>query len=163
MFVKPGHRQDDPALPLIVRGPNKRLLSPQGEHVPEITFWHRRVRDGDVVLAEPPAAPPPPQPRPPAAVTVVPPVVDHAAARAAADAFGWHLPPAAGQLEHLAGEPLRLTAAEWARLLALDPPSGPAVEGFAVAAADPRIKSGGERDPAAPLLTRDVFLAETKP
>ena len=67
MFVKPGHRQDDPALPLIVRGPNKRLLSPQGEHVPEITFWHRRVRDGDVVLAEPPP-PPPPQPRPPAAV-----------------------------------------------------------------------------------------------
>ena len=56
MFVKPGHRQDDPALPLIVRGPNKRLLSPQGEHVPEITFWHRRVRDGDVVLAEPPTA-----------------------------------------------------------------------------------------------------------
>jgi hypothetical protein len=55
MFVKPGRRQDDPALPLTVRGPNKRLLSPQGEHVPEITFWHRRVRDGDVVFAEPPA------------------------------------------------------------------------------------------------------------
>ena len=111
MFVKPGHRQDDPALPLIVRGPNKRLLSPQGEHVPEITFWHRRVRDGDVVLAEPPA-PPPPQPRPPAAVAVVPPVVDHAAARAAADAFDWHLPPAAGEplppaaAEHDAAAPL---------------------------------------------------------
>jgi len=160
MFVKPGHRQDDPALPLIVRGPNKRLLSPQGEHVPEITFWHRRVRDGDVVLAEPPALPPP---RSPAAVAVVPPVVDQAAARAAADAFDWHLPPAAGQLEHPAGEPLRLTAAELARLPALDPPSGPAVEGFAIAAADPRIKSGGERDPAAPLLTRDEFLAESKP
>ena len=56
MFVKPGHRQDDPALPLLVRGPNNRLLSPQGEHVPEITFWHRRVRDGDVVLADPPGA-----------------------------------------------------------------------------------------------------------
>jgi hypothetical protein len=55
MFVKPGHRKDDSALPLIVRGPNKRLLSPRGEHVPEITFWHRRARDGDVVLAEPPA------------------------------------------------------------------------------------------------------------
>jgi len=162
MFVKPGRRQDDPALLLIVRGPNCRLLAAAGEHVPEITFWHRRVRDGDVVLAEPPAPPPPP-PRPPAAVAVVPPVVNQAAARAAADAFGWHLPPAAGQLEHLAGEPLRLTAAEWARLPALDPPSAPAVEGFAVAAADPRIKSGGERDPAAPLLTRDVFLAETKP
>ena len=59
MFVKPGHRQDDPALPLIVRGPNRRLLSPQGENVPEITFWYRRLRDGDVVLAEPPAPPPP--------------------------------------------------------------------------------------------------------
>lgn len=96
MFVKPGHRQDDPALPLIVRGPNKRLLSPQGEHVPEITFWHRRVRDGDVVLAEPPAPLPSP-PRPPAAVVVVPPVVDQAAARAVADAFEWHQPPAAGE------------------------------------------------------------------
>ena len=162
MFVKPGHRQDDPAVPLIVRGPNRRLLSPQGEHVPEITFWHRRVRDGDVVLAEPPA-PPPPTPRPRAAVAMVPLVVDQVAARAVADAFEWHLPPTAGQLEHLAGEPLRVTAAEWARLPALDPPSGPAVEGCAVAAADPRIKSGGERDPAAPLLTRDEFLAETKP
>ena len=56
MFVKPGHRQDDPAMPLVVRGPNKRLLRPEGEDVPEITFWHRRVRDGDVVLAEPPAS-----------------------------------------------------------------------------------------------------------
>jgi len=141
MFVKPGHRQDDPALPLIVRGPNKRLLSPQGEHVPEITFWHRRIRDGDVVLAEPPAPPSPP-PRPPVSVTVVPPVVDHAAARAAADAFEWHLPPAAGQLEHLAGEPLPPTAAEH------------------------------EQEPVAPLPTRDepsgqspaaTHLAETKP
>jgi hypothetical protein len=61
MFVKPGRRHDDPALPLIVRGTNKRLLSPQAEHVPEITFWHRRVRDGDVVLAEPPGPPPPSQ------------------------------------------------------------------------------------------------------
>lgn len=139
MFVKPGHRQDDPALPLIVRGPNQRLLSPQGEQVPEITFWHRRVRDGDVVLAEPPAPPPP---RPAVSVAVVPPAVDHAAARAAADAFTWHLPPAAGQLEHLAGEPLPPTAAEH------------------------------EQEPAAPLPTRDeppaqspdtMPQAETKP
>lgn len=113
MFVKPGHRQDDPALPLIVRGPNKRLLSPQGEHVPEITFWHRRVRDGDVVLAEPPAPPPP---RPPAAVAVVPPVVNQAAARAAADAFQLHLPPAAGEAhppaaaEHDVAAPLPIHA-----------------------------------------------------
>src|SRR5271157_325271 len=105
--------------------------------------------------AEPPSAPPP-APRPPAAVAVVPPVVDHAAARAAADAFSWHLPPAAGQLEHIAGEPLRLTAAEWARLseieprsgsmcrdasAALEPPSGPAVAGVATGAADLLIKS----------------------
>ena len=124
MFVKPGRRQDVPALPLLVRGPNKRLLSPQGEHVPEITFWHRRVRDGDVVLAEPPA-PPSPAALPPVSAAVVPPAVDHAAARAAADAFEWHLPPSAGQPEHLGGEPLPPTAAEH------------------------------EQDPAAPLLTRD--------
>ena len=113
MFVKPGHRQDDPALPLIVRGPNKRLLSSEGENVPEITFWYRRLRDGDVVLAEPPA---PPTPRPAAARAVVPPVVDEAAARAAADAFDWHLPPAAGEplppaaAEHDAAAPLPIHA-----------------------------------------------------
>ena len=120
MFVKPGHRQDDPALPLIVRGPNKRLLSPQGEHVPEITFWHRRIRDGDVVLAEPPA-PPPPQPRSPGAVAVVPPVVDQAAARAAADAFQLHLPPAAG-------EPLPPAAAEHDAAAPLPIPEEPLAE-----------------------------------
>lgn len=120
MFVKPGHRQDDPALPLIVRGPNKRLLSPQGEQVPEITFWHRRVRDGDVVLAEPPAPPPPP-PRPPVAVAVVPPVVDQAAARAAADAFAWHLPPAVG-------EPLPQDAAEHDAAAPLPIPEEPLAE-----------------------------------
>jgi hypothetical protein len=156
MFVKPGHRQDDPAMPLVVRGPNKRLLRPEGEDVPEITFWHRRVRDGDVVLAEPPAPPPGPVPVV-RGVSAAVGAADPAAARAAADAFEWHLPPAAGQLEHLAGEPLRLTAAEWARLPALEPPSGPAVEGFAIAAAE------HERDPAAPLLTHDEYLAEIKP
>jgi hypothetical protein len=97
MFVKPGHRQDDPAVPLLVRGPNRRLLSPAGEHVPDITFWHRRLRDGDVVPADPPAPPAPapaqpPQPRPPGAVAVAAPVVDPTAARAVADAFAWHLP-----------------------------------------------------------------------
>jgi hypothetical protein len=113
MFVKPGHRQDDPALPLLVRGPNKRLLSPQGENVPEITFWYRRLRDGDVVLAEPPAPPPP---RPAVAATVIPPVVDHAAARVTADAFAWHPPPAAGEplppaaAEHDAAAPLPIHA-----------------------------------------------------
>ena len=154
MFVKPGHRQDDPAVPLVVRGPNKRLLRPEGENVPEITFWHRRVRDGDVVLAQPPA-PPPAAPR--GVVSAAVPAPDPAAARAAADAFVWHLPPAAGQPEHMAGEPLRLTAAEWARVPEIEPPGGPAVAGFAVAAAE------HERDPAAPLLTRDEYLAEIKP
>ena len=111
MFVKPGHRQDDPALPLIVRAPNRRLLSPQGENVPEITFWYRRLRDGDVVLAEPPA-PPPPAPRPAVTATAIPPVVDQAAARAAADAFVFPPPTPAGEAhppgeaEHDAAEPL---------------------------------------------------------
>ena len=132
MFVKPGHRQDDPALPLIVRGPNKRLLSPQGEHVPEITFWYRRVRDGDVVLAEPPAPPPPP-PRPPVAAAVVPPVVDQAAARAAADAFVLPPPPAAGEAhppaaaEHDAAAPLPIHAE----------PSGQSPEGMPLAETKP--------------------------
>jgi len=141
MLVKPGLRQDDPTIPLIVRGPNKRLLSPQGEDVPEVTFWHRRVRDGDVVLADPPAPPSPP-PQPPLSDAVVPSMIDYAAARAAADAFEWHPSPATDQLEHLAAEPLPLTAAEH------------------------------EPDPAAPLLTRDeppgqspddTHHAETKP
>ena len=127
MFVKPGNRQDDPALPLIVRGPNGRYLSPQGEHVPEITFWHRRVRDGDVVLAEPP---PPPALRPTAAVAVIPPVVDQAAARAAADAFAWPaasepIPPAAA--EHDAAAPLPTH----------DEPSGQSPEGMPLAESKP--------------------------
>jgi Protein of unknown function (DUF2635) len=115
MFVKPGHRQDDPALPLIVRGANRRLLSPQGENVPEITFWYRRLRDGDVVLAEPPA-PPPPAPRPAVTATVIPPVVDQAAARAAADAFVFPPPAPAGEAhppaaaEHDAAAPLPVHA-----------------------------------------------------
>lgn len=128
MFVKPGHRQDDPALPLIVRGPNRRLLSPQGENVPEITFWYRRLRDGDVVLAESP-----PPPRPAATVAVVPPVVNHAAARAAADAFAWHPPPAAG-------EPLPPAAAEHdvaAPLPTHDEPSGQSPEGMPLAESEP--------------------------
>ena len=114
MFVKPGHRQDcNPALPLIVRGPNRRAgaRSLQGENVPEITFWYRCSRDGDVVLAEPPA-PPPPAPRPAATATVIPPVVDQAAARAAADAFVFPPPAPAGEAhlpaaaEHDAATPL---------------------------------------------------------
>ena len=52
MFVKPGQQRDDPANPLLVRKPNRQLLSPDGEDVPETNFWFRRLRDGDVVLVE---------------------------------------------------------------------------------------------------------------
>ena len=53
MFVKPGMRPDDRGRALVVRGPNGRLLSELGGEVPETQFWHRRLRDGDVVSAEP--------------------------------------------------------------------------------------------------------------
>lgn len=53
MFIKPGPRPDDPARALVVRGPNFRLLSELGGEVPETQFWHRRLRDGDVVPAAP--------------------------------------------------------------------------------------------------------------
>ena len=53
MFVKPGMRPDDPGRALVVRWPNGRLLSELGGEVPETQFWHRRLRDGDVVPAEP--------------------------------------------------------------------------------------------------------------
>ena len=53
MFVKPGMRPDDRGRALVVRGPNGALLSELGGNVPETQFWHRRLRDGDVVKAEP--------------------------------------------------------------------------------------------------------------
>ncbi len=57
MFVKPGPHQDDRDRPLVVRAPNGRLLSPLGQDVPETQFWIRRLRDKDVIPAEPtPAA-----------------------------------------------------------------------------------------------------------
>lgn len=31
------------------------LLPKDGREVPETDYWHRRLRDGDVVLAKPPA------------------------------------------------------------------------------------------------------------
>ena len=53
MFVKPGPSRDDPAKQLFVRRPDGIPLSPNGEEVPDHdAFWHRRLRDGDVVLAE---------------------------------------------------------------------------------------------------------------
>ncbi len=53
MFVKPGPRQADRDRPLVVRAPNGRFLSPLGEDVPETQFWIRRLRDKDVIPAEP--------------------------------------------------------------------------------------------------------------
>jgi hypothetical protein len=53
MFVKPGQRQDDRERPLAVRAPTGRFISVLGEEVPDTQFWHRRMRDGDVVAAEP--------------------------------------------------------------------------------------------------------------
>ena len=61
MFVKPGMRPDGRGDELVVRGPNGRLLSELGGEVPETQFWHRRLRDGDVVLADP--VPPGPEVR----------------------------------------------------------------------------------------------------
>jgi hypothetical protein len=52
MFVKPGPQKADPSLSLIVRGPNRALLPTAGAEVGETNFWHRRLRDGDVVSAE---------------------------------------------------------------------------------------------------------------
>ena len=58
MFVKPGMgpSADDPKemVVLSVRNPDtRRFLSKDGEEVPDTQFWHRLLRDGDVVLAEP--------------------------------------------------------------------------------------------------------------
>ncbi len=59
MFVKPG---PDPRAPkdaprlLKVRDPVlKDFLPDEGREVGDHPYWHRRLRDGDVVLAEPPA------------------------------------------------------------------------------------------------------------
>ena len=49
----PGARKDDRDRQLVVRAPNGRVLSPIGEEVPDTQFWNRRLRDGDVVAAEP--------------------------------------------------------------------------------------------------------------
>jgi Protein of unknown function (DUF2635) len=134
MFIKPGQRRDVPALPLVVRMPNGRLLRPAGEKVPGTTFWYRRLRDGDVVIADTLQSP------------ALPPVAS--AQRT----------PAAAAPALVAGEPLRLTAAEWARVPELGPPDGPAVVGEGLATAE----AIHDRDPAAPLITHDEYLAETR-
>ncbi len=61
MFIKPGVQKEDPTQLLIVkRRAGKRSVSPDGEHtaVGDDTFWERRVRDGDVVVATPTEGPP---------------------------------------------------------------------------------------------------------
>lgn len=58
MFVKP-------APGLVVRDPQTRVQLPEsGRDVPEISYWLRRLRDGDVVEAT--------TPTPPAAKAVAP-------------------------------------------------------------------------------------------
>ena len=56
MFVKP-------ASGFTVRDPvHKRALPETGATVPDTAYWSRRLRDGDVVEADPPAAPAPATP-----------------------------------------------------------------------------------------------------
>ena len=50
MFIKP-------AAGLKVRVDAGRLLAEEGEEVVDSVYWQRRLRDGDVVLAEPPQQP----------------------------------------------------------------------------------------------------------
>lgn len=46
-----------PAKGVRVRGPDGRVLPPEGAEVPRSSFWFRRLRDGDVELVEPKKAP----------------------------------------------------------------------------------------------------------
>lgn len=58
MFVKPASRIVAGGAPqiLVVRDPvTRRPLPPEGAEVPETTYWHRRLRDGDVLAAAAPA------------------------------------------------------------------------------------------------------------
>lgn len=52
MFVKP-------KAGLVIRDPiSKVALPPEGDEVPDTTYWHRRLRSGDVVSAIAPSAAP---------------------------------------------------------------------------------------------------------
>ena len=147
MFVKPGMRPDDRDRALVVRGPNGRLLSELGGEVPETQFWHRRLRDGDVVPGDP--VPLDTEVRYVAAdgsVTVRP---LEPGARAGPDPGFDPAHPAM-----IGGDPLMLTAAEWARVPVIEPPNGPAVVGFSTD------KAIHDRDPAAPLITHEQYLRE---
>jgi hypothetical protein len=59
-----------------------------------------------------------------------------------------------GTLKHISGEPLRLTAAEWANIATIEAPEGPVKMGFSIGLAI------HDRDPDAPLLTHDEYLTE---
>ena len=55
MFVKPAAHPENPDASRTVRVPHTHAqLADEGEHVPENAFWLRRLRQADVVLADPP-------------------------------------------------------------------------------------------------------------
>ena len=132
MFVKPGLRQDDRAQQLVVRGPTGALLPARGGNVPETAFWWRRLRDGDVVEA-------------------VPPQIAAEVRRSGPDGQVVEQLAAAERAELVA--PLRLTAAEWAYVAAHEATGDDA---------GPIGTADLQRDPAAPLITHEEFLAEIK-
>jgi hypothetical protein len=64
MYVKAAPRVIE-GMPLVVRDPDmKDLLPPEGRDVPDTDYWQRRLRDGDVVFAQPPAPAPARAPAP---------------------------------------------------------------------------------------------------
>jgi len=60
LFVKPATNPkaaDHGGSVLVVRDPaNGRTLPPEGAQVPDNSFWHRRLKDGDVVESRRPDA-----------------------------------------------------------------------------------------------------------
>lgn len=55
MFVKPAPDPERPGEVLIVRDPlHMRPIPREGRNVPEINYWHQRVRDGDLIPSDPP-------------------------------------------------------------------------------------------------------------
>lgn len=54
MYVKPAPRKIE-GMDLVVRDPDfKDLIPAEGRDVPDTDYWQRRLRDGDVVLADAP-------------------------------------------------------------------------------------------------------------
>lgn len=52
MFVKPGLDPVTGELLKVRVPPTMRFLPDEGGSVPDDDYWHRRLRDGDVVLAQ---------------------------------------------------------------------------------------------------------------